>query len=886
MRVIFKKYSNLLGVWFALCGFSHLGFAETAAFTLSPNVVSNTYNGTITLQVTGLAPGESVVVQKFLDANSNGVVDAGDFLVQQFNLTNGQASVFGGVTNLNVPGDTGSTPGQITAVFDFNTGAIGQNIVGQFAYVVSSPSNNFPAVTNLFNVTNSFFAQSFNGKVLNSGTNVPNAVVLVFQPAGNNFNLQAATVANSTGHYSINVPAGTYLLAAIKNNYVSDLGTAPSLALAASATISTNLTITNATQTISGSIVNSNNPAIGVPGLFGSMETSDNLLATFSTDNNGNFTCGVTADTWKVSSDEASLALHGYLKPPNKTSVPVTTANISGVTIKVPLATALFYGTVKDSSGNPMVGVALNGFDRNGTYNLNATTDQNGNYFAGVVGGLVGNPWQVEVGSASDNPGFANYIFSQTALQQSGGTNLGAGQAVLQSFTGLLATNQISGAVTSNGVIGISGVGVSAFDIISGQYYQAYVDTDGSGNYSFNVPNGYWSVNVNCNGGSDSLSSLGNYECPGVANTNISNASAVVNFNVQTFNTSISGRVVDDGGNPVTFMNVFAFTNGGNSYFQATTDSGGNFSMGIAGGSYTLGLNNDPNTGFPALNLVGPSVPVTVTTGVNINNFILVAPRVTGRINVQVNNPASAGVPNIGVFATITIGNTNYTTWGGEILTGASGLASLPVFNGTWQVDLDGNNVQNLGYTPPSPQNATISGNTANVTFTLASGPLSVGTGSLPIGTNGSFYSTTIQASGGQPPYTWSIPNYSASPPANLSLSTNGVLSGIPVSAGSFAFFVRVTDSTSTFADSPSPLSLTITNPAPILSAPLWQNNRFQMRLTGLAGLNYSVQISTNLQPSSWSLLYVTNNATTNSFLVVDPQATNKQRSYRILVGP
>jgi hypothetical protein len=886
MKTIFKKYSNLLGALALLFSFNPLGFAETAAFTLSPSVVSNTYNGTITLQVTGLSPGESVVVQKFLDANSNGVVDAGDFLVQQFNLTNGQASVFGSVTNMNVPGDTGTIPGQITAVFNFNTGAIGQTIVGQFAYVVSSPSNNFTAVTNLFNVTNTFYAQSFNGDVVNSGTNVPYAVVLLFQPSGNNFNLEAATLANSTGHYAINVPAGTYLLAAIKNNYVTDLGTAPSLALAASVTISTNLTITNATQTISGSIVNSNNPSIGVPGLFGSMETTDNLLATFSTDTNGNFTCGVTADTWKVSGDEASLALLGYLKTQNKTSVPVTTANVSGVIIKVPLATALFYGRVKDGSGNPMVGVSINGFDMNGSYNLNTITDQNGNYFAGVVGGLSSDPWQVEVGSASDNPAFANYIFSQTTLQQSGGTNLGVGRAVQQNYTGLLATNQISGTVTSNGVIGISGVGVSAYDTISGQYFQAYVDTDGSGNYSFMVPNGNWGVNVNCNGGNDSLSSLGNYLCPGGVNTNIAGANAVVNFNVQTFNTSLSGKVVDDGGNPVTFMNVFAFTNGGNGYFQATTDSGGNFSMGITGGSYTLGLNNDPNTGFPSLNLVGPSVPVTVTTGVNINNFILVAPRVTGHINVQVNNPASAGVPNIGVFATITIGDTNYTTWGGEIFTGTSGAASLPVFNGTWQVNLDGNNVQSLGYTPPSPQNATISGNTLNVTFTLASGPLNVGTGSLPIGTNGSFYSTSMQASGGHPPYTWSIPNYSASPPANLSLSTNGVVSGIPASAGNFSFFVRVTDATSTFADSPSPLSLTITNPAPVLSAPFWQTNRFQMRLTGLAGLNYSVQVSTNLQPSSWTLLYVTNNATTNSFLVVDPNATNKQRSYRILVGP
>jgi transcriptional regulator with AAA-type ATPase domain len=81
-------------------------------------------------------------------------------------------------------------------------------------------------------------------------------------------------------------------------------------------------------------------------------------------------------------------------------------------------------------------------------------------------------------------------------------------------------------------------------------------------------------------------------------------------------------------------------------------------------------------------------------------------------------------------------------------------------------------------------------------------------------------------------------------------------------------------------------VSLTIVNPPPLLSAPFWQTNRFQMRLTGLAGLNYSVQVSINLQSSSWTLLYVTNNAATNSFLVVDPQATNKQRSYRILVGP
>ena len=45
-------------------------------FTITPSAVSNTYVGNITLQVTGLTPGDTVVVQKYLDANADGVIDA------------------------------------------------------------------------------------------------------------------------------------------------------------------------------------------------------------------------------------------------------------------------------------------------------------------------------------------------------------------------------------------------------------------------------------------------------------------------------------------------------------------------------------------------------------------------------------------------------------------------------------------------------------------------------------------------------------------------------------------------------------------------------------------------------------------------------------------
>ena len=58
-------------------------------FTNTPAAVSNTFTGTITLLIGGLTNGETVVVQKYLDANTNGVIDGRDILVQQFNLTDG-----------------------------------------------------------------------------------------------------------------------------------------------------------------------------------------------------------------------------------------------------------------------------------------------------------------------------------------------------------------------------------------------------------------------------------------------------------------------------------------------------------------------------------------------------------------------------------------------------------------------------------------------------------------------------------------------------------------------------------------------------------------------------------------------------------------------------
>lgn len=101
---------------------------------------------------------------------------------------------------------------------------------------------------------------------------------------------------------------------------------------------------------------------------------------------------------------------------------------------------------------------------------------------------------------------------------------------------------------------------------------------------------------------------------------------------------------------------------------------------------------------------------------------------------------------------------------------------------------------------------------TRALTLTINPSALSVVTGSLPDGRVASGYSTSLAATGGTAPYSWSIA--SGSLPAGLSLSVAGVISGTPITAGSSSFTVQVTDATSgTPLSASAPLTLTIDPP-------------------------------------------------------------------------
>src|SRR5207249_2193484 len=76
--------------------------------------------------------------------------------------------------------------------------------------------------------------------------------------------------------------------------------------------------------------------------------------------------------------------------------------------------------------------------------------------------------------------------------------------------------------------------------------------------------------------------------------------------------------------------------------------------------------------------------------------------------------------------------------------------------------------------------------------ITINAPSLSITTTPRPAGSVPSPHSPSLAASGGTPPYRWS-----GAPPAGLSLSAEGAVSGTPTTAGNFNFTATVTDSAS-----------------------------------------------------------------------------------------
>ena len=102
----------------------------------------------------------------------------------------------------------------------------------------------------------------------------------------------------------------------------------------------------------------------------------------------------------------------------------------------------------------------------------------------------------------------------------------------------------------------------------------------------------------------------------------------------------------------------------------------------------------------------------------------------------------------------------------------------------------------------------------ATFTIRIAAAALVITTASLPNGNVGDPYTATLAATGGTPPYTWSVA--SGALPNGLSIDSAGLISGTPATAGTPSVILQVTDSAQATATKAYSVNVTLTTTGPL----------------------------------------------------------------------
>jgi hypothetical protein len=252
--------------------------------------------------------------------------------------------------------------------------------------------------------------------------------------------------------------------------------------------------------------------------------------------------------------------------------------------------------------------------------------------------------------------------------------------------------------------------------------------------------------------------------------------------------------------NPVVVLNITtgSLPNGaaGLAYTGRVFASGGTqpYTFSVQSGSLPGGLNmaadgsisGTPDTPGTFNFTVGVKDSSSPATSASRALSILIQPQVA----ITTTSPLPLGVVN--AFYSLPIAATGPPPLGWTIISGIAppglSLTSTGTLSGTPAVAGTFNFTVQASSTTIPPQTAT-----AALTIVINPALKITSVSPLPSATLGSAYSTTLLATGGLAPYTWTV--IGAGMPTGFSLSSAGVVTGTPTSPGVFSFTVQVSDS-------------------------------------------------------------------------------------------
>ncbi len=580
--------------FFVFCACCSSVALAAVSLTVTPASVSNTFSGNIVISISGLTNRESVILERYLDLNNNGVVDTNEPMTQHVLLTDGLAASVAGVRNINVPGDEDSkTNGTITVNLPFTAAPEADRIIGSFRFRLSSPTSRFTALEKPFAVTQTPLSQSVTGTVFATGLPFTNAIVTL---SSHEQGFVCGAVADAAGHYALSALPGVYQISAFKPG-ASQVGNQVDVSLSASNTVTLNLTNSASTRTLSGHLKSTS--GAGIPGVQVFLTSSKGQAMAAFSDKSGNFSIPVNPDQWSIAPSAIGLSKLGYMTLAANATVDTTGTNAT-TALSVPGVTSLIYGTLSSATGVGIPAVRISASDS--THKGTGVTDTNGNYVIGVADGYW--PCQPEVPSLKQ----AGFL-GQTAYAFLMGNDVSR-----QDFQVQPITARLLGQVVQDNGNPVRGLAITALSY--GEFASSAV-TDGNGDYDMSVCGDTWTLFLD----TADLASRG-LIAPMLLPYTIDNGQTnmLSQIVVRHITGTITGSVKDINGVGVNAGQMSAWTAVGEIAFTVygNTDASGNYTIGVFDGPWTVGTGD--------LTLMGYTTPANQQTSVNCStnhiNFI------------------------------------------------------------------------------------------------------------------------------------------------------------------------------------------------------------------------------------------------------------------------
>lgn len=236
------------------------------------------------------------------------------------------------------------------------------------------------------------------------------------------------------------------------------------------------------------------------------------------------------------------------------------------------------------------------------------------------------------------------------------------------------------------------------------------------------------------------------------------------------------------------------------------------------------------------------TVRVTDAYGVFDDQVLSIAVNATPTVTITTTSLLGATLTTAYSQTLAAMGGTSPFTWSIQIGTLPPGLAlnsntgvisGIPTAAGTYNFTV-------------RVSDATSAFDDQGLSIVVNAGP-AVTTTALMSGTVGAVYSQTLAASGGTSPLTWSL--FSGALPSGLSLSPGGIIFGVPTTAETSNFTVRVTDAYGLFDDEAlsmavqsQPVSPAVLTHSPMLGAVTDTTIKIWVRANGTASASVQYQ--------------------------------------------